>query len=103
VAMGNASTRNRSLQRRRDVRLHGNVAEALRAIFSGESEHKALSVERRAWSAELEVCGIYSAAPAVTKKNSRGAAAQRATIPERMPQADRSDKRHFMPLLPSGS
>ena len=36
--MGNASARDRALQRRRHVRLHGDVGEAFWTVFAGECE-----------------------------------------------------------------
>ena len=44
VAMRNSAARNRALQRRRHVRLHGDIAEALRAVFASEGDH---GMERR--------------------------------------------------------
>ena len=38
VAVRHASARDRPLERRRDVRLHGDVGEGLRAVLPGESE-----------------------------------------------------------------
>src|SRR5207244_8106102 len=43
VPMGDAPARNGPLQRRRHMRLHGDVTESFRSILAGESEH-----ERRA-------------------------------------------------------
>jgi hypothetical protein len=55
IAVRHAPARDRALQRRRDVRLHGNVGEALRAIFAGESERHDGGRTKSGWGPGLAI------------------------------------------------
>ena len=84
VAMRNSAARNRALQRRRHVRLHGDVAEALRAVFASEGDH---GMERRAWRvAAWRAAGIYFTRRTLTKTTRAGMPLEERSSPRECPR-----------------